>query len=217
MAKEGFATIAFMAIAVILIWVGVYFTKSGYTAAIAIIFTLIFLLSVYFFRDPNRKSPAGDNLVLSPADGRVVEIVNENENLFVKEPVVRVSIFLSVFNVHVNRIPISGQVAYFDYKKGKFLAAFKRNASIENEQTIIGIQTPHGRVLFKQIAGFIARRIVCNIRLGDKVTGGDRFGIIKFGSRADIMMPQNGTTILVKKGQTVKAGQTIIGKINEKS
>ena len=169
-------------------------------------------LVIYFFRDPERKIPNGENEIVSPADGKVVLIKEVNENLFLNSEAVQISIFLSVFNVHVNRIPISGAVKYFQYMKGAFLAAFDHEASVKNEQTIIGIDYPKGKVLFKQIAGLLARRIVFTNSVNDAVVKGARCGIIKFGSRVDVIVQKN-VEIKVKVGDKVAGGESILGVI----
>jgi len=170
----------------------------------------IFVL--YFFRDPQRAITEGANNILSPADGKVVDIREHFEDEFLQEKCTRVSIFLSVFNVHVNRIPMAGAVKYFRYQTGAFVNAYKSDASEINEQTVIGIENGKCNILFKQIAGLIARRIVCNVREGNTVNLGERFGIIKFGSRVDIFFPKN-VDVKVKLKEKVKGGQSIIGVI----
>ncbi|HDP98109.1 MAG TPA: phosphatidylserine decarboxylase family protein [bacterium] len=139
-----------------------------------------------------------------------MKIEEVEEEIFFKQKVRLISIFMSVLDVHVNRMPIDGRVTYFNYQRGKFHRAFKDDASYENEQTVIGIENPRTRLLFKQIAGIIARRIVCPVREGWKVQKGERFGMIKFGSRVDIFLPNN-VNLLVKLNEHVKAGETIIG------
>lgn len=214
MAKEGIGSIVLFFIIGILTTYGALQTQSKYLAFLGALAWLVFIFSLYFFRDPKREIPSGTNLVLAPGDGKIVEIVTEQENLFIQEKVTRISIFLSVFDVHVNRTPVTGQVGYFNYKRGKFHIASKKSASIENEQTIIGIHTNGVKILVKQIAGFIARRIVCHVREGSVVTAGARIGMIKFGSRVDLAVPKE-VKIQVQIGQKVIAGQTIIGKFNE--
>lgn len=170
---------------------------------------------MYFFRDPNRIIPDNSQAILSAADGKVVQIVEEFEPNFFQQQVRRVSIFLSVFNVHVNRIPLSGQVEYIKYIPGKFLAAFKEKASQENEQTEIGITADSGyRVMYKQIAGIIARRIVCDLKEGQLVKAGARMGMIRYGSRVDIFFPLNAK-VLVDIGQKVYGGETIIATFED--
>ena len=171
---------------------------------------LLLLFLIFFFRDPERKAPAGENLILSSADGKIISVKPFQNVEFVGGQGTLVSVFMSVFDVHVNRAPISGKVEYFKYNPGKFFPAFKDKASSENEQTELGIENAHGRVIIKQIAGIIARRIVCKVRPGDKLSAGQRLGIIKFGSRVDHLLPEN-VEIRVKPGQKVRAGETVIG------
>jgi phosphatidylserine decarboxylase len=176
----------------------------------AIIFFIFGMFFLFFFRDPDRKVPEGENLILAPADGKVI-LIKPFDNLeFMNSGGILVSVFMSLFDVHVNRVPISGIVKYFKYNPGKFLPAFKDKASSENEQTEFGLENEHGRVVLKQIAGIIARRIVCNLKQGDLVKAGDRFGMIKFGSRLDLFLPENAQ-IKVKLNHKVRAGETIIG------
>ena len=184
-----------------------------------IISVLLFGFTLFFFRDPKRKIPNNitADTVLSPADGRIVlieDLINKEENIFpLNEPLKKVSIFLSALNVHVNWIPITGVVNYFKYVKGKYVVAFNRKASDKNERTEIGIVNENNKkLIFKQIAGFIARRIVCSIMEGRKVEAGTRFGMIKFGSRVDILFKPD-TNVKVKKGQKVVGGETIIAEL----
>ena len=176
----------------------------------AIIFFIFGLFLLFFFRDPERKAPEGQNLILAPADGKVI-LIKPFDNLeFVSGGGTLVSVFMSFFNVHVNRVPISGVVKYFRYNSGKFFPAFKDKASLENEQTELGLETEHGKVVLRQIAGIMARRIVCKLKQGDSVKAGVRFGMIKFGSRLDLFLPEN-VQIKVGLNQKVKAGETVIG------
>ncbi len=168
---------------------------------------LIFTLN--FFRDPERATPVGEKLVVSPADGTVVLIQNVRENDYLQSEATQVSIFMSPLNVHVNRYPISGKVGFFKYIPGKFLVAYEEKSSLNNERTHIGLENSHGKILFKQIAGFVARRIVALVSIGDAVTAGERFGMIKFGSRVDVIMP-NDAVVQVKMGDKTVAGETII-------
>jgi phosphatidylserine decarboxylase len=178
---------------------------------ISAVILIVFLFNFYFFRDPERVIPNGKNLILSPADGRIVLIEEVDEPYYFKEKVTRVSIFLSVFDVHVNRIPVNGKVEFVKYIKGKFLVAFADKASEVNEQSIIGIQHKKGKILFKQIAGIIARRIIYNVHDGDSVTAGDRFGLIRYGSRVDVFFPKNAK-IKVKLKDKVFGGESILGE-----
>ena len=171
---------------------------------------LLLLFLIFFFRDPERKAPEAGNLILSSADGKIISVKPFQNVEFVGGQGTLVSVFMSVFDVHVNRAPISGKVEYFKYNPGKFFPAFKDKASSENEQTELGIENAHGRVIIKQIAGIIARRIVCKVRSGDKLSAGQRLGMIKFGSRVDHLLPEN-VKIRVQPGQKVRAGETVIG------
>lgn len=168
---------------------------------------------LFFFRDPDRTSPPlSDQLVLAPADGKVV-IVDDtvSEPLYIGGMAQKVSIFLSLFDVHVNRIPVDGMVEHVRYIPGKHLLAWNPKASEKNERSEVGVRHPSGaRVLFRQIAGSVARRIVYRAKPGDQVEAGQRFGIIKFGSRMDVFVPQD-VTLRVSVGDRVRAGETILG------
>jgi phosphatidylserine decarboxylase len=178
---------------------------------------LVVLFTFWFFRDPERSIPViakeNNGIILSPADGRVVEIVEEDEPYFLATKAIRISIFLSPLDVHVNRSPVSGIVRYTKYFPGEFLVAYHPKASEKNEQSHIGVDTTHGKVLFKQIVGILARRVVFDLNLGDEIKAGDRFGMMKFGSRMDILLPLN-TNILIKTGDRVIAGESIIAEMN---
>jgi phosphatidylserine decarboxylase len=167
---------------------------------------------MFFFRNPERTSPAGDQLVLSPADGTIIVVADAREDEYVQGPCTKVSIFLSVFNVHVNRIPVSGVVEYHQHRPGKCAMAFAAHASTENECNAIGIRHARGRVFFKQITGFVARRIVSYLRPEQTVKSGEIFGMMKFGSRVDLYLPKN-VRLNVKCGDKVRAGETILGEI----
>lgn len=173
-----------------------------------LIFLGLFVL--YFFRDPERAIPAEPGAVVSPADGRVVEIVNEPHN---GEAGRRVSIFLSIWDVHVQRAPVAGTVAAVDYRPGRFYAALRARASAENEQNVISLATPRGTLVFKQIAGAIARRVLCWKKPGEEVSLGERVGIIRFGSRVDVWLPL-AAEVAVRRGQKVQGGASILAKWN---
>lgn len=180
---------------------------------------VIFLFTLYFFRDPEREIPLNitADTVLSPADGKVVlmETVKNTEDILYEkdEMLTKVCIFMSPLNVHVNRIPLSGQISYYNYIKGKYLVAFNHKSSEKNERTVIGITNANGKkIIFKQIAGFVARRIVCNLKKGNEVSVGNRFGMIKFGSRVDLFF-NSKSKLLVKSGDKVTAGKTIIAEL----
>ncbi|UCC44576.1 MAG: phosphatidylserine decarboxylase family protein [Candidatus Zixiibacteriota bacterium] len=175
---------------------------------------ILTIFVVFFFRDPERECGSGPGVVLAPADGTVVAIEKIDRHPFVGKDALKVSVFLSVLDVHVNRVPASGVVDFVNYNRGKFLAAYVDKASKENEQSEIGMTTIGGhRIVFKQIAGLIARRIVCRLNDGDTVRAGDRFGMIRFGSRADLILPA-GSSIRVQEGEQVYAGRTIIGMLD---
>ena len=173
-----------------------------------LLFALL-IFTLYFFRDPDRTPPQGDDLVLAPADGEIVLIKDVQEDEFLKAGAVQVSIFMSPLNVHVNRFPISGTVRLYRHIPGEYLVAFEEKSSLRNERTHIGLQNPRVKVLFKQIAGFVARRIVANIKEGDTAVAGERFGMIKFGSRVDVIVPKN-LDLKVKLGDKTVAGETVL-------
>jgi phosphatidylserine decarboxylase len=170
---------------------------------------LVALFVFYFFRDPARISPAGDHFILSPADGKIVFVGNAKERDFLGSDSTQISIFLSPFDVHINRVPISGKVRYFEYVKGDYLVAFHEKAPEKNERTIIGIENGNFRILMLQVAGFIARRIVCSLKVDDDVIAGERFGMIKFGSRVDVIIPTQAE-IKVGVNDRVVAGETVL-------
>jgi len=177
------------------------------TAYVSLVLTLFVL---FFFRDPERILPKGTDLVVSPADGRVIVIKDIYEPDYLKQDVKQVSIFLSVFNVHVNRAPVGGTVEMVKYNPGKFHVASVDKASLDNEQTGVVIVNGKHKILVKQIAGLIARRIVCYAKPGDVLMPGERYGLIRFGSRVDLFLPRD-TELKVKVGDRVKGVRDIIG------
>lgn len=186
---------------------------GGWWWALEIVVVALALWLLAFFRDPTRAGPRGDALVLAPADGRVVAIVDIDEPAFLSAPAVRISIFMSVFDVHVNRYPVTGTVAYRHYHPGRFLHAASEKASLDNEQSSIGITGPHGRVLVRQIAGLIARRIVTDGREGDTTAQGERLGMIRFGSRVDVFLPRAVHPVVkVGVGDRAVAGVTVLAE-----
>jgi len=213
LAKEGIPVILSFILFAAIVFLGALVTSSIVLKMLSVLSLFLMLFSIYFFRDPERRTPAGENLIVSPADGKIILIEQIQENDIFKTTVQKISIFMSVFDVHVNRIPIDGRVTYFNYQKGKFHQAFRDEASYENERTIIVIENEKIKLLFMQIAGIIARRIVCRLREGWNVKRGDRFGIVKFGSRVDILLPLE-VKLTIKVNQKVKAGETIIGQYN---
>lgn len=178
---------------------------------LALVPAVLFGFVGFFFRDPERPIPSGEEKVVSPADGRIMYVREVQEDRFIKDRAVLVSIFLSVFDVHINRAPVGGTVAYQQYVPGKFVAAWADKVEEINERNYIGLDTPRGRVLVAQIAGLIARRIVWWVKPGDSLARGERFGLIKFGSCTQVYLPL-GTEILVKAGERVKGGETVIGR-----
>jgi len=195
---------------------------AGYVAALgrrswplwllAFCLTLIALWVAYFFRDPERVGERGDDVVISPADGRVVMITEVDEPAFIHGRALRISIFMNVFNVHVNRYPVHGTVKYVHYNPGKFLNAAIEKASLENEQMSVGLDHGGTRILVRQIAGLIARRIVTYSREGESVEQGERMGIIRFGSRVDVFLP-TAVAVDVQVGQTTVAGTTRLARL----
>ncbi len=166
-----------------------------------------------FFRDPERTPPAGEDLVVSPADGKVISIAEVDEVRYLNRRLKRVCVFMNVFNVHVNRVPVSGRVEAVRYNPGKFLMGYAEKASLDNEQNAIVIRKSEGRdVLFVQIAGLVARRIVCYLKGGERVARGERFGLIRFGSRVDVYLPIEAE-VRVKVGDKVKAGESVLGSL----
>ncbi len=179
--------------------------------AIAVICAALLLFVIYFFRDPVRIAPVGEDLITSPADGTVAKIDPTFESSEHPDGAVCISIFLSIFNVHVQRSPIAGTVRKKFYNKGKFLAAWNHKASYDNEQTQVTLDTYIGPVSIKQIAGLVARRIVCRVKMGQDLAKGDYVGLIRFGSRVDLIVPA-GTHLLCKVGDKVAGGETVMAR-----
>jgi len=175
------------------------------------LFLPLWLLVLYFFRDPERTLPEGDDLILSPADGEVVAIEKVDEPLFLKEQALRISIFMSIWDVHVNRSPVAGKVQLVQHVPGKFVQAFRPEASEVNEHILVGIQSGEQRVLVKQIAGILARRCVSYAGAGDHLSRGQRFGIIRFSSRVDLFLPV-GVQIGVQVGDRVLGASSVIAQ-----
>ncbi len=208
--KYGYSTMGIVFVVVFILIVLSIFLNNNFIR-VPLILLIIFLtaFTLNFFRDPERTVPIKENIVISPADGRVLFVKEVLDDKFLKTKAKMVSIFMSPLNVHVNRIPISGKVEYLNYIRGEYLAAFEDKASERNERNEIGITSPAGKVFFTQIAGFVARRIVSDLKVGDSVNIGNRFGMIKFGSRVDIIVPSNWQ-VKVKKDDNVTAGETIL-------
>jgi phosphatidylserine decarboxylase len=185
---------------------GLYWLGARKTAALGV---AVSGFMTFFFRDPERRAPEVAGAVLAPADGRVVEVADEVWDPFVGRAR-RVSIFLSPLDVHVNRAPIGGSVVSVEHRPGAFVPAYRADASEVNERTTVAIQGDTMRVVVRQIAGALARRVVCRVRSGDRLAAGERFGIIRFGSRADVVVPYE-VEIGVRSGDRVRAGETLLG------
>lgn len=205
--KEGYRYIAVLALVTLV----VALTVNPYWSIIPGVL-LVFI--TFFFRNPERSIPNDDVLVMSPADGKVMGVCEVYDDEFLNEIGTKVTIFLSVFDVHVNRSPVAGEVKYQQYTCGRFRPAYKESAGCENERHSIGLENDHMRVLVTQIAGILARRIVSWVTLGSVLTQGERYGLIKFGSCTEVIVPKT-VEILVKKGDRVKGGETVIGRLSQ--
>ncbi len=215
MTRYGYDAIAITAVLAIggnwLVWTLV--DQSWIALPVSLLLVALFGFTLNFFRDPERTTPPGENLIISPADGKVIQVRPVREDEYLKEEAVEVSIFMSPLNVHVNRIPISGKVDYYRYIPGEYLVAFDDKSSLRNERTHIGIANGKFRVFFKQIAGFVARRIIAEVQEGLNVKAGERFGMIRFGSRVDIFVPKHAT-VKVKVGDVAVAGSTVVAEVS---
>jgi phosphatidylserine decarboxylase len=203
------------AVCVVIIVLAILFVEPKSLRYSFIVVSLAFLgFTTNFFRDPERTTPKGENLIIAPADGKVIVVKRIHDDEFFHADVQQISIFMSPFNVHVNRSPITGTIRHIRYVKGEYFAAFEDKASEKNEQMIVGLEGANGKVMFKQIAGFVARRIVCLLKPGDVVNMGERFGMIKFGSRVDVFIPLS-VNVRVQIGDITKAGETILGEYSQ--
>jgi len=216
--KEGYTSIALTVLVVFIANATVQFYYPSHQAVKWIVYILsaiLFLIILQFFRSPRIHIATDEKNVLCPADGKVVVIEETDETEFLKDRRIQISVFMSPINVHINRNPISGVVSYFQYHKGKYLVAWHPKSSTENERTTIAIRNSAGvTVLFRQIAGALARRIVWYVKEGDNVEQGQQFGFIKFGSRVDVFLPL-GTKINVAIGEVVKGGRTVLAELAE--
>lgn len=204
--REGYIYIA----AALFLAVVMYF---GFGVAVAVPFVVLACYFTYFFRNPDRTIPTDEHLVVSPADGTVQDVVELEDDDFVKGPCTKIIIFLSVFNVHVNRSPIAGEIKCQKYVCGRFRPAYKDEVGFENERHMLGIENEKGfRVTVTQIAGILARRIVSWVTLDDNMSKGQVYGLIKFGSCTELVVPQN-VEVLVKKGDKVRGGESVLGRI----
>lgn len=216
MHREGYKIVLpLMLAALIFTLVSLKLEGGGMGWSLSVVFWVFSAFCIFFFRDPERRTPREHDVVISPADGRVIGINEVNESQFLHGRVRRVSIFMSVWNVHVNRAPVEGVVEYVHYHRGRFHIASLPKASLENEQVIIGISSPQGKIVVKQIAGILARRVVCYLREGQQVQRGERFGIIKFGSRLEVFLPLRAE-IRVSLQENVRAGETIIASFHHR-
>ncbi len=188
--------------------------RSGHLIwwSVAAAWTVVAVWVIAFFRDPLRTGKRGDRYILAPADGKVVSVIETDEPAFFGGRAARLSIFMNVFACHVNRYPTDGTVAYRHYNAGKFGHAAAEKSSLDNEQSSVGLTTSRGKVLVRQIAGLIARRIVTDHEVGTAVKQADRLGMIRFGSRVDMFLPTGSTRILVKVGDTTVAGVTVVAE-----
>lgn len=205
-AREGYP---FIAVFAVLTLISLFFIRPQWLSLIPLVLTFFML---FFFRDPDRATIRGKELFYAPADGKVILIRETTEDELLKDKAIEVSIFMSAFDVHINRAPCDGIVKEVEHYPGRFLAAFKEEASKANEHISMLLKSEHGNIMVRQVAGLMARRAVCRVKPGDLLKQGQRYGLIKFSSRVDIFMPLN-TVIKVKLGDKVKAGETIIGRI----
>lgn len=204
--REGYIYIA----SALFLAVVMYF---GFGVAVAVPFVVLACYFTYFFRNPDRTIPTDEHLVVSPADGTVQDVVELEDDDFVKGPCTKIIIFLSVFNVHVNRSPIAGEIKCQKYVCGRFRPAYKDEVGFENERHMLGIENEKGfRVTVTQIAGILARRIVSWVTLDDNMSKGQVYGLIKFGSCTELVVPRN-VEVLVKKGDKVRGGESVLGRI----
>jgi phosphatidylserine decarboxylase len=196
----------------LLLWLAVVplATPGWWIAALA--WTILAIWVIAFFRDPNRAGQRGDRLILAPADGKVVAVVETEEPAFFQGRALRISIFMNVFNCHVNRYPTDGTVEYRNYNRGKFGHAAAEKSSLDNEQSSVGVRNGRGKLLIRQIAGLVARRIVTDHEVGTRVQQGERMGMIRFGSRVDLFLPPEKTRILVKPGDNTLVGVTVVAE-----
>ncbi len=213
LAREGYSNIFAAVLFALLASLGAYFLNHWISNIIYGAMALLVLFMLYFFRDPDRDITPGDNLVLSPADGNIVLVKNVEEEKYIKGMAIQISIFLSPLDVHVNRLPVGGQLEYLEYHPGAYLMAWDDRASEMNERADFGIRHKSGmKIFFRQITGFLARRIVYHIQKGDQLAAGERFGMMKFGSRMDILVPVDAE-INVSEGEKAVAGKTILATI----
>ncbi len=177
---------------------------------LGILFFIISLFMIFFFRDPSRSIPSGENIILSPADGKIIETEEKEDEILPGKKFFKISIFMSPLNVHINRSPLNGKVERVIYKPGYFKPAYRKE-STRNEQNIIIMNTEKGKIVMKQIAGILARRVICNIRENQEVKAGEKIGMIIFGSRVELFLTEE-PKLAVKPGEKVRGGETVIGE-----
>ncbi len=211
-AREGYPFMLGAVLFAALAWVTVP-VSGPWTIALAVLPTLLAAFVFYFFRDPEREIPSGEDVIISPGDGKIIDIREVDESSFIGGPCRRITIFLSVFDVHVQRAPVSGDVAYREYRPGEYAVAWHPKASEKNEQSSVGLIARGHRVLVRQIAGLIARRIVTYPQQGENVERGERIGLIRFGSRVDLFMPL-GWSLDCAMGDKVVGGSTVLARID---
>jgi phosphatidylserine decarboxylase len=208
-----------IAISLVLLWNWKTGNLSGFFFPLLLSFCFLVCITFfmsYFFRDPERVIPEGKGLFVSPADGKVILIKDVYEKDYLQAGAKEISIFMSPLNVHVNRAPCDGKVTYVKHTPGQFMAAYKDDASIKNENIVMALEGDQGRVLVRQVAGFVARRAVCRVKPGDLLKRGERYGMIKFGSRLDVYLPADAK-ISIKPGDRVLAGETVIATVHPDS
>jgi len=210
--------IVMLIVSAVLLILSFIFSKSWVAYPLAAVGILLAAFAMWFFRDPERKIPEkavnDESYILAPADGKVVEIKKIHENKYLNADAVQISIFLSPLDVHVNRSPVTGKVELYKYIPGDYLVAYHPKSSELNEHSLIGVETKYGKVLFKQIVGIVARRLVCELKEGDSLHSGQKFGMMKFGSRMDVIVDTK-TEINIKLGEKVVGGETIIGRLKK--
>lgn len=205
-------TAYFAGLAVVIVALAIFEMNQAVRFAVLVVAAVVTGLVLNFFRDPERTPPAGDDVVIAPADGRVIAVGPVFEPAYINGQALRVCIFMSPLDVHVNRFPVSGRVGYFEHVAGKFTPAFKDKASEDNDRTLIGIERGRDKILFKQITGAVARRIVADVRVGQQAVAGERFGMIRFGSRVDVLLPLSAAAAVAVNDRTV-AGETVIARM----
>ncbi len=211
--REGWSSVLFVLFATALISYLLSYLSLNASYTFLSLGGALTLFVLFFFRDPERNPPEDDTLIIAPADGKVVQIRDIEDHEYVKAPAKQISIFLSISDVHVNRVPASGVIEHAQYHPGKYLVAWKEEASLENERAEFGLLHQSGiRIYFKQITGLVARRISYDLEVGKQVKSGERFGIMKFGSRMDVIVPSD-IEIKVSEGDTTRAGESALAVI----